>query len=1057
MRYSRETSTACVDPLDSILYQHHNTTSPPSTQPENSTGVTCSADMRFSRQPSAACVRTPRKNESRWDPLGRTLYQHHNTSPPRTQPERSESSTIIKTEDECQTQLEAIISRQTPDRHMDAAEASFSYPPESHPEIVYISIEHDDYQCQSEADTFSQTPDRFPTSTPSVEYQDRSGSVTSYQTPEGYLPTAAKPISTAFEHTPVAQSPRLIPSNLTTEHQLQGHGSNKRPNDFVFSSLPADIIQRAAKRQRVGDSPEADEPQSLNSCSQSSPFPTIQHADKRSHVEAFGGADRSESVPCQAHKKRRTQEFKTFSSRSTPSGRSLPGRQPNRFSLRDFLRKRNRPDAAMLSRLQLDGAADQPSANNHGDQEREKSPDSLFDDDGCAPELDECSGDREMSPSSLFDEEECTGQDNAPDASVTLQDPLSAVGGECPTGQESNPPAKPPQTATAPVEVQGTNGNGEGAASGPVEYSAGFRAFLLHQPTNDKYVSPYGPCGETRAIVPSASLHRAGVEAATTREKSRLEVLEQRVTALNNERDAARRKLSYWTFVDPATGKSREQILKAESLRTTRALRAQERKTTKAQSEVEEWKTKYDKLVSAHNELLARHSALLNLTHSGAHPINQVWLGPSQHGSGPVGGPTLGSSQRRDAMPLPREGAAGRGAVAGSQRGRVDSSNVIDLTGENAGAANQPQSSNPRPAPSEAPSPAVTVTSVAANAVAAAAAPVPAPVIPAPGVPVAARVASAPTPMRPQGRNPTNANANASAAEQAPVPVPATSASVPPVNVAAHPATQPAAPANHQSSPSPEAQELHARFRNKDYSWLSKSGSGFNHMTNRFQKPAFGLNCAPPVPTPPIEVPASRFLRQDRQEMMDRERAREKEREMEDEKRKKQQQKKKRLAETRAAARAAAAARQKSQQEQSAAGRDTASASASSPPAATSSYSSSSVPLPPSSFVPHPSSTSAAYPVAEGAEQVGGAHDMGGFGDGDLGCDFDELVREMEEECARATEERERDGEVVQGSVDGGEGEEEEEERGPGYTDEQIARMMEGEFDDLLECLNGPG
>ncbi|KAK2760850.1 hypothetical protein FQN54_002089 [Arachnomyces sp. PD_36] len=688
-----------------------------------------------------------------------------------------------------------------------------------------VKIEHT-YEYHSEEDTYRQALDSgynttatsfslSPTLRPSIEHDDDDDEFESSPSlsPEPYHTnlTAANLASPNSQRSCVTQSPSPVPSHSAAEHQRRG--SNKRVIDFDLSSLPLEF-QRAVKKQRTGDISETsrlDETYDLNFTIQPFPFLPAQYAGKRSHAQAEG-TDPSEYAPGQVSKKRRTQKFSPTSSRTSPSLRSLPDHRQKRFSLRDFLRMRNRSEVDQLDIFQYDGASDSPSANDHGDHERETSRDTPSNDDEASPAQNNVPGERAQTPDSLFGDGEPFEEDDSSDTAVTLPE-SSTVEKE---------PANPPQATTPPVQAQDTNKPTEVATSEPASLPPALLA-LMGANSTAKYESPYAQgldrVPSQRAQPAPANLHQPGVEAATTREQRMIDRYRNRIAELTKERDAARRKLTYWDSVDPVTGKSREQMLKAEPLRLTRALNAQEKKTEQAQKDAEEYRRLYNLLVGEYNVLFRKYFDLVGGNRLVHFPTNQEVPGPSQDGSRPVVGTAPGSTQRRPMPPPGDRCAGGAPAVANPERGQVS----IDLTGEGVGAATPTQHSVPRPEPSGAPAPGVVVPTAATTTTATDTAPTP------------------PT-RRPRRRAPAKSDK------------PNARASIPPrqkVDPTQQAATEQQLVAR---SGSPEAEELRTRFQTKDYSWLQ----GFNHMTNR-RKPAFGPDCVQPCAPPPVIVPAHRF------------------------------------------------------------------------------------------------------------------------------------------------------------------------------------------------------
>ncbi|KAK2737765.1 hypothetical protein FQN57_007413 [Myotisia sp. PD_48] len=128
-----------------------------------------------------------------------------------------------------------------------------------------------------------------------------------------------------------------------------------------------------------------------------------------------------------------------------------------------------------------------------------------------------------------------------------------------------------------------------------------FRAFVAAP----KYISPYPRIGGPLGYIPSAPmLHVRCIEVADDVVESRFRKYRQVLHSAKYDRDKYMWAAKEWTFVDPATGKTKEQLLKEEPMFLKRALALKHKKACQAVEEAKLWRNKFKDMEKRYKELL---------------------------------------------------------------------------------------------------------------------------------------------------------------------------------------------------------------------------------------------------------------------------------------------------------------------------------------------------------------------------------------------------------------------------------------------------------------------
>jgi hypothetical protein len=205
-----------------------------------------------------------------------------------------------------------------------------------------------------------------------------------------------------------------------------------------------------------------------------------------------------------------------------------------------------------------------------------------------------------MSPDSLFDE--------APSPHGTLvKTDIPNVGNEAQSPAKSNSvtgESAPLSSATGKIRKNFTLQDQdmlENRYSGDISPSSA-------NPSIHLAVSPVGgPLG----YLPSApGTHVRYVEVTKDEATKRISTYRRKIQTLQYQRDKYMRASTEWTAVDPATGKTKEQIMREEPRRLKRALNFQEKKTEEFKLNAELWRGRYQQLQVAYNNLQHQHYAV---------------------------------------------------------------------------------------------------------------------------------------------------------------------------------------------------------------------------------------------------------------------------------------------------------------------------------------------------------------------------------------------------------------------------------------------------------------
>ncbi|KAE8147917.1 hypothetical protein BDV25DRAFT_131699 [Aspergillus avenaceus] len=119
------------------------------------------------------------------------------------------------------------------------------------------------------------------------------------------------------------------------------------------------------------------------------------------------------------------------------------------------------------------------------------------------------------------------------------------------------------------------------------------------------YTSPYPAYGGPLGYLPSApGLHIRCIEVADERLSYRLSGLKEKVNHLSNERNKYKNAWFQWTTIDPATGKTKEQLLREENAMLRRVSTQHQNRVEQYKREAIEWKNKLHDLGTIYNNLL---------------------------------------------------------------------------------------------------------------------------------------------------------------------------------------------------------------------------------------------------------------------------------------------------------------------------------------------------------------------------------------------------------------------------------------------------------------------
>ncbi|KAF7585729.1 hypothetical protein BBP40_010235 [Aspergillus hancockii] len=125
----------------------------------------------------------------------------------------------------------------------------------------------------------------------------------------------------------------------------------------------------------------------------------------------------------------------------------------------------------------------------------------------------------------------------------------------------------------------------------------------IHQ--EPEYTSPYPVYGGPLGYVPSApAIHVKCIEVAEDRMSYRLSHLKDRVYQLTCERNKYKNAWFQWTTIDPATGKTKEQLLREENAMLRRVSTQHQNRVEQYKHEATEWKNRLHELGTIYNNLL---------------------------------------------------------------------------------------------------------------------------------------------------------------------------------------------------------------------------------------------------------------------------------------------------------------------------------------------------------------------------------------------------------------------------------------------------------------------
>ncbi|KAA8652181.1 hypothetical protein EYZ11_000490 [Aspergillus tanneri] len=120
-----------------------------------------------------------------------------------------------------------------------------------------------------------------------------------------------------------------------------------------------------------------------------------------------------------------------------------------------------------------------------------------------------------------------------------------------------------------------------------------------------EYTSPYPAYGGRLGYLPSApGVHVRYIEVAENRMNYRLSSLRDRVQQLTRERNKYRNEWVQWATVDPATGKTKEQLLREENVTLRRVSSHHQNRVEQYKQEIEQWKNRLSELGTVYNNLL---------------------------------------------------------------------------------------------------------------------------------------------------------------------------------------------------------------------------------------------------------------------------------------------------------------------------------------------------------------------------------------------------------------------------------------------------------------------
>ncbi|KAB8227748.1 uncharacterized protein BDW43DRAFT_293291 [Aspergillus alliaceus] len=125
----------------------------------------------------------------------------------------------------------------------------------------------------------------------------------------------------------------------------------------------------------------------------------------------------------------------------------------------------------------------------------------------------------------------------------------------------------------------------------------------IHQ--DPEYTSPYPAYGGPLGYLPSApGIHVKCIEVAEDRMNYRLSNLKDRVYQLTCERNKYKNAWFQWTTIDPATGKTKEQLLREENSMLRRVSSQHQNRVEQYKREATEWKNRLHELGTIYNNLL---------------------------------------------------------------------------------------------------------------------------------------------------------------------------------------------------------------------------------------------------------------------------------------------------------------------------------------------------------------------------------------------------------------------------------------------------------------------
>lgn len=131
------------------------------------------------------------------------------------------------------------------------------------------------------------------------------------------------------------------------------------------------------------------------------------------------------------------------------------------------------------------------------------------------------------------------------------------------------------------------------------------REMLKRVDPEPKYVSPYPVYGSPLGYLPSSpEIHVKCIKFANDRACDRIDCLEHQVQRLTSQRDKYKMAWSESIAIDPATGKSKVQLLQQQNATLRRLSSRDKGRIETSKNEAEEWKTRFYDLARIYNNLL---------------------------------------------------------------------------------------------------------------------------------------------------------------------------------------------------------------------------------------------------------------------------------------------------------------------------------------------------------------------------------------------------------------------------------------------------------------------